>query len=79
MVSEVHTGAGEQVNRRVNGTGLTLGSIARSGTSGDGRIMGAEVEVGEFWKLTEGGLMRRSWIDGSEERMWKSRVMESLG
>ena len=22
-------------------------------------------------KVTEGGLMRRSWVDGSEERMWK--------
>ena len=26
---------------------------------------------GGLQKGTEGGLMRRSWVDGSEERMWK--------
>ena len=41
--------------------------------------MGAEigvnnelVEVGGMLKVTEGGLERRSWVDGSEERMWKT-------
>ena len=28
-------------------------------------------EVGGLWKVTEGGLMRRTWVDGSEERLWK--------
>ena len=28
--------------------------------------------LGSFWKVTEGGSVRRSWIDGSEERIWKS-------
>ena len=26
---------------------------------------------GGLWKVTEGGLMRRSWVHGSEKRMWK--------
>ena len=26
------------------------------------------VEVGGLWKVTEGALVRRSWIDGSKER-----------
>ena len=26
---------------------------------------------GGLQKVTEGGLMRKSWVDGSEERMWK--------
>ena len=29
----------------MNGTGLTLGSVARSGVSGGGRIMGVETRV----------------------------------
>ena len=29
------------------------------------------VEVGGFRKVTEGDLVRRSWVDGSEERIWK--------
>ena len=28
-------------------------------------------EVGGFRKVTEGDLVRRSWVDGSEERIWK--------
>ena len=28
-------------------------------------------EVGGFQKVTEGGLVRRFWVDGSEERIWK--------
>ena len=62
----------------MNGTGLTLGSAAGSEAGGGGSIMGAEAgvhhnlaEVWGLWKVIEGGLMRRSWVDGSEERMWK--------
>ena len=63
----------------VNRTSLALGSIAGSGICGSGRSMGAETcihnelaEVGGFFfKVTEGGLVRRSWVEGSEERMWK--------
>ena len=29
-------------------------------------------EVGGFQKVTNGGLVRRSWVDGSEERIWKN-------
>ena len=35
-VSEVNAGPGERVGRMVNGTGLKLGSIARSGACGGG-------------------------------------------
>ena len=60
-VSDVSAGTGEGVGRMLNGTGLTLGSIARSGASRDGRSLGLEAcidnvlaEVGGFWKVTEG-------------------------
>ena len=43
-----------------------------------GRIMGRRLVFTISWqrfgglrKVTEGGLMKRSWVDGSEERMWK--------
>ena len=26
---------------------------------------------GFFFKVTEGALVRKSWVEGSEERMWK--------
>ena len=62
----------------MNGAGLTPGSVARSGARGDGRIMRAEgrvqnklAEVRGFAESERGGLVRRSWVDGSEERMWK--------
>ena len=62
----------------VNGEGLALGSIAGLEVSGVGRIMGVEtsvqnelVEVGGLRKVTEGGLVRWSWVDGSWDRMWK--------
>ena len=68
--------AGERVGGMVNGTGFTLRSIARSRACGGGRSVGTEtcidnelVEVGGFWKVTEGALVRRSWVDGSEERI----------
>ena len=48
-------GAGERVDGMADGASLALGSIAGSGASGGGRIMGMElsvhnelVEVGEF-------------------------------
>ena len=62
----------------MNGAGLTPGSVAGSGASGGDRIMGVEAGVhhklarlGGLRKVTEGGLVRRSWVEGSEERMWK--------
>ena len=62
----------------MNGAGLTLGSIAGLRASAGGRIMGAEAsvhnklaKVGGLRKVTEGGLVRRSRVDGSKERMWK--------
>ena len=49
-----------------------------SGACGGGRSVGAEThvnielaEVGGFWKVTKVGLERRSWVDGSEGRIWK--------
>ena len=41
-VSEVGTGAGEQVDRMMNGTDLAPESIAGLGASEGGRVMGAE-------------------------------------
>ena len=35
------------------------------------RVDNELVEVGGFRKVTEGGLVRRTWVDGSEERIWK--------
>ena len=71
-------GAGEGVSGVVNGAGLTSGLIARSGASGGGSAVGTETHVdmswqrlGGFWKVIHGGLVRRSWVDGSEERIWK--------
>ena len=65
----------------MNGAGLTPGSVAGSGASGGGRIMGAEAgvhhklaEVWWFAKSDQGGLVRRSWVNGSEQRMWKPSV-----
>ena len=62
----------------MNGAGLTPGSVVGSGTSGGGRIMGAEArvhnklaEVRGFTESDRGGFDRRSWVDGSEERVWK--------
>ena len=36
-VSDISAGAGKEVGGMVNGTGLTLGSVARSGACGGGR------------------------------------------
>ena len=53
-VSEVGTRAGERVDGRVNRPGLTLRSIAESGISWDGRIMGAEASVRNKLAVVEG-------------------------
>ena len=73
-VSNISAGVGGMVN----GTGITSRSIARSGACGGGSSVGAEsyvnndlAEVGGFWKVTEEDLVRRSWVEGSEERIWK--------
>ena len=62
----------------MNRAGLTMGSVAGSGAGGGGRIMGWRLvstiswrRYGGLQKVTEGSLMRRSWVDESEERMWK--------
>ena len=77
-VSDIGMRAGERVGGVVNGAGLTSGSIARSGASGGGTTVGTETGVDNelakvrgFLKVTDGGLVRRSWVDGSEERKWK--------
>ena len=77
-VSDISAGAGEGVGRMMNGAGLTSGSIARSGAFGGGSSVGVEThvnnvlaEVRAFSKVTDGGLVRRSWVHGSEERIWK--------
>ena len=42
----------EEVGRMVNGTGLTLESIARSGACGGGSSMGIETPIdSELWRL----------------------------
>ena len=69
----------------VNGTGLTSGSMARSGVCEGGNPGGRRLvstmswqRLGGFWKVTDGGLVRRSWVDGSEERIWKPSLMICL-
>ena len=68
----------ELVKELVNGAGLASGSIARSGASGGGSTVGTETGVDNelakvkgFSEGTDGGLVRRSWVDGSKERIWK--------
>ena len=74
-VCDVSAGVGEGVGGKVNGTDLTSGSIARSGACGGGSSVGAETCTGGGWGFSEGeteeGLVSRSWVDGSEERIWK--------
>ena len=59
-------------------TGLTSGSIASSGACGGGSSVGRRLvstmswcRLGGFREVTDGGLVRRSWVDGSKERIWK--------
>ena len=71
-VSEVSAGAGERVGGMVNGVSLTLGFIAEAGACEGGRTSGGRdlcqewvgraLEVFGRWQE---GLVRRSWIDGS--------------
>ena len=77
-VSDIRAGAGEGVDGMVNAVGLTSGSIARSGASGGGSTVGTETgvdnELAKVRGFSEGGrweLLRRFWIDGSEESIWK--------
>ena len=59
----------------MNGASLATGSVAGSGASGGGRIMGGDLstviwqKLESLQKVTEGDLMRWSWVDGSKERM----------
>ena len=77
-VNGISAGAGKGVSGMVNWTDPTSGSTARSGACGGGSSVGVEthvdnelVEVGGFRMVTEGDLERRSWVDGSAERIWK--------
>ena len=61
-LSDVSAGASEGVGGMVNGTGLTSGSIARSGASGGDSSVEAETcidselaEVGRFSECDRGG------------------------
>ena len=56
-VSDVSTGAVEGVGRMVNGTGLTLGSIARLGGYGGGRSVGTETRIDK--ELSKVGVFER--------------------
>ena len=61
----------------VNDTCFTMGPIEGLGASGGGRFMEAETGVrnelaeiiGGLQKAMEGGLVRRSWVEGSKEGM----------
>ena len=75
-VNEVGTGAGGMVYV----TSLASGSVTGSGASGCGRRLMSTMSwqrLGDFQKVTEGGLVRRSF-DGSEERMWKPSLRVRL-
>ena len=77
-VSDISARAGEGVGEVVNGAGLTSGSIARLGASEGGSTVGKDTgvdnELAKVRGFSEGdrrGLVRRSWVAGSEERIWK--------
>ena len=72
-IRDVSAGADEGVGKMVNGTGLTSGSVARSGACGGGSSVRRKLvsnnklaEVGGFRKVTEGGLVRRSVMEITE-------------
>ena len=76
-VSDISAGAGEGVGGMVNGAGLTSGSIARSGASGGGSTVGRRLMSTMSWRRLRGFRKvtdRRSWVDGSEVRIWKSSL-----
>ena len=72
----------------MNGAGLTMGSVAGSGTSGGGRIMEAEVSVhnklAEVWGFAESGRGRfheeilGGWIQGEDVEAFSMDPFESL-
>ena len=63
-VSEVRAGAGERVGGMVNGQVLHRGLLQGQEPVG--------IETCVHNELAEvGGFVRRSWVKGSEERMWK--------
>ena len=71
-VSEVGAGAGERVGRMVNETNLASGSMqGREPMGAETCVHNELVEVRGFFESDRGGLVRRSWVEGSEERMWK--------
>ena len=75
-VSDISARACEGVGGVVNGAGLKSGSIARSGASGGGSTVGMESgvnnELAKVRGFSEGDRrVRRSWVDRSEERVWK--------
>ena len=77
-VSDVSAGTGEGVGRMVNGAGLTSGLLQGWEPLGVTVLWGQRFvstmswqRIGCFQKVTDGGLVRRSWVNGSEERIWK--------
>ena len=61
----------------VTAADLASGSVTDSVANGGGRIMGVETsvhnELAEVGRFSESDrvLVRRTWVDGSEERTWK--------
>ena len=53
------TGAGERLDGMMNGTGLTPGSIAKSGAVGGGRFMATETGINNDLMEVGGGGLRK--------------------
>ena len=77
-VSDISAGAGEGVGGLVNGTDLTSGLLQGQEPVGVAVLWGRRLVSTTSWrrlwgfrKVTDGGLVRRSWVDGSAERIWK--------
>ena len=77
-LSDISAGADEGVGSMMNGAGLTSGLLQGREPIGVAVLWGQRLvstmswrRLGVFRKVTDGGLVRRSWVDGSEERMWK--------
>ena len=78
MVTDNSAGASEGVGGMVNGAGFTSRSLASREPVGVAVLWGWRLvstvswrRLGGFRKMTDGGSVRRSWVDGSEERIWK--------
>ena len=78
MGGDVSTGAGEGVGGMVNGTGLTSGLLQGWEPVVVAVLRGQRLvstmswqRLGGFRKVTVRGLVRRSWVDGSKEWIWK--------